>query len=134
MKKKLTLILILPFIISFCQLDGDEKLGNLARITSYNVCYTKLLRIVVKSGLTEFFRDKPVLTYGYNSDVLGPVIRVRRGEVVKIQVKNSLREYTTVHWHGLLVPGDMDGVITSYSIHYTKLYDMTTDSTQETYS
>lgn len=66
-------------------------------------------RIVVKSGLTEFFRDKPVLTYGYNSDVLGPVIRVRRGEVVKIQVKNSLREYTTVHWHGLLVPGNMDG-------------------------
>ncbi len=30
MKRKLTLILILPFIISFCQLDGDEKLGNLA--------------------------------------------------------------------------------------------------------
>jgi len=30
LKKKLTLILILPFIISFCQLDGDEKLGNLA--------------------------------------------------------------------------------------------------------
>ncbi len=44
-------------------------------------------------------------TAGY----LGPTIRLRRGQTVKIRIHNELPEDTTVHWHGLHVPSDVDG-------------------------
>jgi blue copper oxidase len=48
-------------------------------------------------------------TYGINGPYLGPAIRVRRGEKVAVQVTNSLPENTTMHWHGLIIPGANDG-------------------------
>lgn len=40
---------------------------------------------------------------------LGPIIRVRRGQRVRIELINDLPESTIIHWHGLHVPEDMDG-------------------------
>ncbi|MEJ7932610.1 multicopper oxidase domain-containing protein [Ramlibacter sp. AN1015] len=40
---------------------------------------------------------------------LGPVIRLRRGQRVRIELINELPEPTIIHWHGLHVPDDMDG-------------------------
>ena len=40
---------------------------------------------------------------------LGPTFRVRRGQRVRIDFRNRLDEPTTVHWHGLDVPPEMDG-------------------------
>ena len=57
----------------------------------------------------EFLEGVVTPTYGYNQDYLGPTIRVRRGDNVAVAVSNDLDEVTTVHWHGLHVPGDMDG-------------------------
>jgi len=56
-----------------------------------------------------FVKGKTASTYGYSASVLGPVIRVRRGDEVQITIENALDRITTVHWHGLLVPGDVDG-------------------------
>jgi blue copper oxidase len=53
--------------------------------------------------------DKVTSTYGINGPYLGPAIRVRRGEKVVAQVTNSLPENTTMHWHGLIIPGANDG-------------------------
>ena len=50
------------------------------------------------------------LTWGYNGSVPGPVIRARRGEPLRIRVSNQLEQPTTVHWHGLRIRNDMDGV------------------------
>ncbi len=46
----------------------------------------------------------------YNGRVPGPEIRVREGEIVRVILKNSLSEATTIHWHGVPVPNAMDGV------------------------
>jgi FtsP/CotA-like multicopper oxidase with cupredoxin domain len=40
---------------------------------------------------------------------LGPIIRATRGQKVRIQLTNNLREPTIIHWHGLHVPPEMDG-------------------------
>ena len=40
---------------------------------------------------------------------LGPILRVRRGQRVRVHFTNDLPEPSIVHWHGLLVPDDMDG-------------------------
>jgi len=40
---------------------------------------------------------------------LGPIIRVRKGQRVRLVLENGLGEPTNIHWHGLHVPDDMDG-------------------------
>ncbi|MEL0167200.1 MAG: copper resistance system multicopper oxidase [Pseudomonadaceae bacterium] len=47
---------------------------------------------------------------GYNGASPGPVLRFREGEDVTIHVTNNLPETTSVHWHGLVLPFQMDGV------------------------
>ena len=45
-----------------------------------------------------------------NGTIPGPLLRFREGEEVILRVSNRLKEDTSIHWHGLLVPFDMDGV------------------------
>jgi len=45
-----------------------------------------------------------------NGTIPGPLIRLKEGQRVRIAVTNGLEEDTSIHWHGLLVPFQMDGV------------------------
>jgi len=47
---------------------------------------------------------------GYNGASPGPVMRFKEGENVRINVTNNLDEMTSIHWHGLILPFDQDGV------------------------
>jgi blue copper oxidase len=67
------------------------------------------VKLKVTSGRHAFINGKPARTYGYSAPILGPVVRLRRGDEVEMMVENTLDFVTTVHWHGLLVPGNNDG-------------------------
>ncbi len=55
--------------------------------------------------------DAKVLTvWGYNGSVPGPTIEINEGDHVRFIFKNNLPEDTTVHWHGLEIPIEMDGM------------------------
>jgi len=58
---------------------------------------------------SRFVPDEATTTYGYDGPFLGPALRLRRGQKVTINFANHLLEPTTVHWHGLIIPGDVDG-------------------------
>ncbi|OYX97089.1 MAG: copper-binding protein, partial [Caulobacter sp. 35-67-4] len=45
-----------------------------------------------------------------NGTVPGPLLRLKEGQMVRLSVRNDLAEDTSIHWHGLLVPFQMDGV------------------------
>ncbi len=47
---------------------------------------------------------------GINGTVPAPLLRLREGQTVRLNVVNDLDEETSLHWHGLLVPTQMDGV------------------------
>lgn len=47
---------------------------------------------------------------GYNGASPGPVLRFKEGEDVVINVTNNLDETTSIHWHGLILPFEQDGV------------------------
>lgn len=47
---------------------------------------------------------------GYNGASPGPVLRFKEGETVRINVTNNLDELTSIHWHGLILPFEQDGV------------------------
>ena len=53
---------------------------------------------------------RPVSSITVNGQVPGPTLRFREGEDVTIRVTNRLNEDASVHWHGILLPGQMDGV------------------------
>ena len=46
----------------------------------------------------------------YNGQVPGPEIRVKEGDRVRVVLKNELSESTSIHFHGLELPNDQDGV------------------------
>lgn len=56
-----------------------------------------------------FVPARAVPSQGISASYLGPVVRVRNGDMVPFRVENRLDEETTLHWHGLLVPSHMDG-------------------------
>ncbi|WP_159754446.1 copper resistance system multicopper oxidase [Sphingomonas sp. 8AM] len=47
---------------------------------------------------------------GINGRAPAPLIRLREGQTVRLHVENALDEESSIHWHGLLVPFQMDGV------------------------
>ena len=53
---------------------------------------------------------KPFRAIGINGTVPGPLIRLRQGQNVRLSVSNDLDVDSSIHWHGLLVPFQYDGV------------------------
>ncbi|MBS0514617.1 MAG: copper resistance system multicopper oxidase [Proteobacteria bacterium] len=45
-----------------------------------------------------------------NGSLPAPVLRWREGDTVTLRVRNTLSTTSSIHWHGLIVPADMDGV------------------------
>ena len=45
-----------------------------------------------------------------NDSLPGPLLRWREGDTITLNVSNSLDEDTSIHWHGILLPANMDGV------------------------
>jgi FtsP/CotA-like multicopper oxidase with cupredoxin domain len=46
----------------------------------------------------------------YDDSLPGPLLRIRRGEELRVRLRNDLPEPTSVHWHGVRLPNAMDGV------------------------
>ncbi len=47
---------------------------------------------------------------GINGTIPAPLIRLREGQTVRLHVENALGEDSSIHWHGLILPFQMDGV------------------------
>jgi len=45
-----------------------------------------------------------------NGSLPGPILRWREGDTVTLRVRNRLQEDTSIHWHGIILPANMDGV------------------------
>lgn len=76
-------------------------LGGLVSAGEYNITVD---RVTIDTG--DFTRSG----VGYNGSPLPPTLRFSEGENVVINVTNNLDESTSIHWHGLILPYDQDGV------------------------
>ena len=57
------------------------------------------------------FTGRPRMATTINGSLPGPTLRFREGDTVTLRVANRLRgDMTSIHWHGLLLPANMDGV------------------------
>ena len=58
----------------------------------------------------EYSSGKTISAWGYNGQVPGPEMRVTKGDKVRVTLTNKLPKATSLHWHGVDVPYQMDGV------------------------
>ena len=70
----------------------------------------KVYELTCRKIQWEVSPGKKVDAWAYNDVVPGPQIRVREGDRVRVVVRNELPESTAVHFHGLELPNDQDGV------------------------
>lgn len=57
----------------------------------------------------EFVPGKPTPTWSYDGVVPGPLVHLTAGDNLIVHFRNDLPAPTTVHWHGLRIPANMDG-------------------------
>lgn len=60
--------------------------------------------------ITVDITGKTTKAMGVNGGIPGPILRLQEGEEAVIHVTNNAAKKTSIHWHGLLLPGEMDGV------------------------
>ncbi|MBS0635409.1 MAG: copper oxidase [Verrucomicrobia bacterium] len=70
----------------------------------------KVFQLVAEPVERQFAPGLIVKCWGYNGQTPGPTIEAYEGDRVRIVVTNKLPEPTSVHWHGILLPSNMDGV------------------------
>lgn len=68
------------------------------------------VNLVAKLAEVEVAPGKRVHAWTYNGGLPGPLIKGKVGDRLIVHFKNELDEETTVHWHGVRVPIEMDGV------------------------
>ncbi|MEZ4750398.1 MAG: multicopper oxidase domain-containing protein [Bdellovibrionota bacterium] len=82
------------------EMDGEVKVFNL---TAEKVIRKFRDPSDPKGGTRE------IVTWGYNGSMPGPTIQVMEGDHVRIHFTNNWTMPTTVHWHGIELPNNMDG-------------------------
>lgn len=70
----------------------------------------KHFTLTAQQVMWEVVKGQRVLAWTLDGTVPGPMIHVTAGDHVRITIVNHLPEATTIHWHGLEVPTDNDGV------------------------
>lgn len=70
----------------------------------------KVFEVTTKDIEWEVVNGSKVNAMAYNSHVPGPEIRVTEGDKVRVILKNEMNESTAIHFHGCLLPNNMDGV------------------------
>lgn len=88
---------------AFAQTDGTQRSGTapVLRGTEFDLVVTEI---------PVNFTGTPGIATAINGSVPAPTLRWKEGDTVTIRVTNRLRESTSIHWHGIILPYQMDGV------------------------
>jgi blue copper oxidase len=81
------------------------------------------IELTAGSATAGMLKGRATAVYGYSNGVPGPTIKALKGETVQVTLHNQLESETNVHWHGLVLPENMDGhpadtVSPGESLHY----------------
>ncbi|MEO7989292.1 MAG: multicopper oxidase domain-containing protein [Chryseolinea sp.] len=67
------------------------------------------VQLTSQSISDEMLTGKMTSILSYRDGLLGPVIKTTTGDTITVQLLNNLSEETNIHWHGLILPENMDG-------------------------
>ncbi|WP_312098639.1 multicopper oxidase family protein [Niallia sp.] len=119
---KMKFVALLAFIVLILAACTSEKNGDTETVekdstnvkgiqtTSIETLTGNEFTLVAKEAEHQLNSDVKVTAWTFNGSVPGSQIRVQEGEKVKIHLKNELPDPVTIHWHGITVPNEMDGI------------------------
>lgn len=91
--------------------NGQEPMKmDASKDPSFEVMTGNAFTLTAKETMLNLDDNTMRTAWTFNGTVPGPQLRVKQGETVKIDLKNELPEPVTIHWHGLPVPNNMDGI------------------------
>ncbi|QTD44946.1 copper resistance system multicopper oxidase [Ottowia testudinis] len=88
---------------AFAQADSKQRTGTAPVLRGIEFD-------LVVSEVPVNFTGTPGIATAINGSVPAPTLRWKEGDTVTIRVTNRLRESTSIHWHGIILPYQMDGV------------------------
>jgi FtsP/CotA-like multicopper oxidase with cupredoxin domain len=93
------------------QPDGWNEALQLTEVVDTNAD-SKIVEIAIEArvAMLEIVPGTKTEVWTYNGSLPGPLIRARRGDRLIVHFSNQLPKPTTIHWHGVQVPIEMDGV------------------------
>lgn len=65
--------------------------------------------LALRPSTHDFGTGAKSATFGINNNYFGPALRVKQGQTLPFDVTNGIDNPSTLHWHGLHIPGDVDG-------------------------
>ncbi len=86
-----------------------ENLQTAKESNVYEASKDKMMQLEI-NPVKKLIEGKEIRMYGYNSEIPGPLIKVKQGETIFVNVTNNLDMETTVHWHGIRLNNKFDGV------------------------
>jgi len=110
--------LMLLWFFSTCQKDNDSVAIIDIEEDKQELLIPELIEaegqnasisLTMQQGQTSFFEGVPSATFGYNGNFLGPTLKVYQNQTISLKTSNNIGEPTTIHKHGLHVPGNVDG-------------------------
>ena len=110
--------LLVLFMVVAIPLSANSAPGHHELVTGYesflgsstSTGQTKTFSLTAAVTQLSIGSGKPISVWAYNEQIPGPILRVNKGDRVKVLFQNNLPESSTIHWHGIRVPNNMDGV------------------------
>lgn len=92
--------------------DELKSTQGLVKVKTENTEGKKVKEFDLTAKETEWSlgAEKTIAAWTYNGTVPGEQIRVKEGEVVKVNLTNELEEPVSIHWHGIPVSNTQDGI------------------------
>lgn len=119
MNKKLNLIYLIATASTIFVVFSILEIGSNSLVKEFTGSYPEEVQAsgkVVEVDITarvsevELIDGQNLRVWTYNGQIPGPEIRVNLGETLRINFTNKLPQPTTIHFHGIRVPNEMDGV------------------------
>ncbi|WLR51753.1 multicopper oxidase family protein [Bacillus tianshenii] len=114
MNKRYLLIPLLVLSLTGCQAieqESQAKETSILEIPTKQVDESNVKEFELTAQKTDWqIKDQTFEAWTYNGSVPGEEIRVQEGDWVRVHLKNKLDEPVTIHWHGMILPNQMDGV------------------------
>ena len=88
---------------------GDPAVGRLEK-TRRKSGGRIVRQNLVAAPTTVELAGRKAATWGYGNTIPGGELRARVGDVLRVELDNQLPQPTTIHWHGIAIRNDMDGV------------------------
>ncbi|MGN6603556.1 MAG: multicopper oxidase domain-containing protein, partial [Ginsengibacter sp.] len=124
--KKVSLIFLILFRFGFTYAQEDMRNMHTVKSPSANIVQRSaaekpLRRTTFRAGIrvhydlyvndtTVAFAGKKVHAIAINGQIPGPTIELTQGDTAVISVHNLMNVTTSIHWHGILIPNQYDGV------------------------